>query len=241
MSGFKEINKTVIILAALLVAVGIASCGMFIGSSIKYFRNFNRYVEVKGLAERTVKADQASWQIGFSAAGNNLKEIYNTIENEQHTVTNFLLQQGFTNTEIQKQPINITDNYANFYGSTNAKLPRYSATAGINVISGTIDKITQAVQLTNQLVESGVVLNRNGVAYLYTGLNSIKASMLNEALANAKVAAEEFAKNSSSKLDKIRMASQGLFTITAPDTMLGDSESINKKVRVVTTVQFFLK
>jgi hypothetical protein len=65
--------------------------------------------------------------------------------------------------------------------------------------------------------------------------------MLDEALANAKVSATQFAQNSQSSLGKIKNATQGLFTITSPDSNMSDAASIDKKVRVVTTVQFFLE
>lgn len=227
--------------AALLLSVGIAVSGISIAYSIKYFRNFDRFVEVKGLAEKNVRANQASWQIGFTASGNNLKDIYSSVDKEQQVVTDFLIKQGFASSEIVKQPISVIDNYANSYGSSNAKLSQYNANAGINVNSSNIDKIANSVQLTNQLVEAGVIINNNNVVYLFTNLNQIKAGMLNEALSNAKIAADEFAKKSGSSLGKIKSASQGLFTITAEDNTANDNGSINKKVRVVTTVQFFLK
>lgn len=224
-----------------MLALGIAISGWFIANSVKYFRNFDRYVEVKGSAEQIVKSDRASWQIGLTVAGDNLKDIYNSINNQQQIVTQFLVANGFNGVDIEKQPVSIVDNYANAYSSNNTKLAKYTANTGINVATNDVDKVTHAVQLTSQLIESGVVLNSNNVTYSYIGLNTIKAKMLDDALANAKVSAEQFAKNSNSDLGKIKLASQGLFTITAPDQNMGDANSINKKVRVVTTVQFFLK
>lgn len=229
------------IVAAFVLALGIAVSGVSIACSIRYFRNFDRFVEVKGLAERSVIADQSSWQIGFTASGNNLKDIYNSVDKQQQLVTNFLIKQGFSSAEIVKQPISVVDNYANSYGGSNTKLSQYSANAGIVVTSKDIAKVSGGVQQTNQLVESGVIINNNNVVYQYTSLNQIKASMLNEALSNAKVAAGQFAQKSSSSLGKIKSASQGLFTISAEDSTSNDNASINKKVRVVTTVQFFLK
>lgn len=235
------INKFGSVGISLIIAIGISLSGFFIGNSIKYFKNFDRYVEVKGLAETSVKSNQANWQIGFTASGHDLKDIYNTIDNQQEAISGFLLSQGFTINEIQKQPVSITDNYANAY-SNNSKLAKYSANAGITVITKNPDKVTNAVQLTNKLVESGVVLNNNSVSYSFTELNNIKTSMLNVALSNAKIAAQQFATESQSHLGKIKNATQGLFTISSMDgNNNNDTSSIYKKVRVVTTVQFFLQ
>ena len=61
--------------------------------------------------------------------------------------------------------------------------------------------------------------------------------MIEEATKNARAAAEKFAKDSDSSLGKIKTANQGTFTI-------GDRDSNTpyiKKVRVVTSVTYYLK
>ncbi|MEJ1730404.1 hypothetical protein SMA90_29180, partial [Escherichia coli] len=58
-----------------------------------------------------------------------------------------------------------------------------------------------------------------------------------EATRNARAAAEKFAQDSNSKLGKIKNASQGQFTITDRD----ENTPFIKNVRVVTTVNYYLK
>ncbi len=72
--------------------------------------------------------------------------------------------------------------------------------------------------------------------FLFTGLNDIKPAMIEEATKNARKAAEQFAKDSGSKVGKIRSATQGLFTITDRDMNSPD----RKNIRVVTTVEYYL-
>ncbi|MFU8797304.1 MAG: SIMPL domain-containing protein [Gammaproteobacteria bacterium] len=230
------------IIAGLFIALGITGSGYLMGSSIKYFKNFDRYVEVKGLSERLVKSDLANWQIGFNLSGNELPHVYKDLDSAQQKVIAFLIKQGFDEAEIQKQTISIIDNYANAYSSgINEKLPRYTAMAGVTVTSKKVDTTVNALQGANSLVESGVLLSNNMVTYSYTDLNVIKTAMLNEALTHAKKAAQEFANNSNSSIGKIRQAGQGLFTIGNISGDYSEPASITKKVRVVTTVQYFLK
>jgi uncharacterized protein len=229
-------------LTALILALGIAVAGISISHAIKYFKNFDRYVEVKGLSERIVRSNQASWQVGFTASGDDLKNIYASINDQQKTITDFLVKNGFAAKDITKQPVSIYENTNVIpLDSSGKRAPKYSANAGINVSSNNVDSIMKTVQLTNQLVEAGVILNNNNVTYLYTNLNAVKAPMLDEALTNARVSASQFAAKSDSNIGKIRNANQGLFTITSPDPNIGDANSIDKRVRIVTTVQFFLK
>jgi hypothetical protein len=61
--------------------------------------------------------------------------------------------------------------------------------------------------------------------------------MIQEATKNARMAAQQFAEDSESKLGKIMWASQGQFTITDRDS---NTPHI-KKIRVVTSVNYSLK
>ena len=66
--------------------------------------------------------------------------------------------------------------------------------------------------------------------------------MLEEATQNARQAAEEFAKSSDSQVGKIKNANQGVFSILPREQTPGanESEQINKKIRVVSTVVYYL-
>lgn len=232
------------IISAILIAVGIIVTGIILASSIKYVKNADRYVEVKGLAEKTVKADQATWQVTFSASSADLKSLYEKIQTEQSTLIDFINNQHFTGASITKPPLSVRDNYADAASNATQNKQselRYTANATVIVMTSDVNKMADAVQNTNKLVESGVLINYSDISYLFNGLNSVKTDMLNDALANAKIAAEQFAKQSGSELGGIKSASQGLFAITAPDGSSYNNGTIDKKVRVVTTVRFILK
>jgi hypothetical protein len=71
------------VIGAIILALGIATSGHYIGSGIKFFRNFDRSVEVKGLAEQNVKSDLATWSINFSVSGDDLKALYQQVSLNQ--------------------------------------------------------------------------------------------------------------------------------------------------------------
>jgi hypothetical protein len=97
-----------------------------------------------------------------------------------------------------------------------------------------------AISRLTDLVGQEIVLNQNQyesqVQYLYTGLNSIKPTMIEQATVNARQAAEKFAIDSNSKVGKIKKATQGLFTIDDRDM----NTPYKKIIRVVTTVEYYL-
>ena len=93
-------TKFIYILSALFIAIGIALSGYFIGHSIVLRTTFDRYVSVKGLAERTAKADEADWQIIFNYASDDLSDLYKGTAHSQKVIKDFLLKEGFTEEEM---------------------------------------------------------------------------------------------------------------------------------------------
>jgi len=114
-----------------------------------------------------------------------------------------------------------------------------------------VNKIRDLAGRTGELIRKGLVLaDDTGPSYIFTKLNNIKPEMIAEATKNARKAAEQFAADSGSRVGKIRRAYQGVFSIEArdgaslpsPDGYMGDANlsAINKKVRVVSTVDYYL-
>lgn len=229
------------LLPALFLAIGIALAGFFISYSIYSSRMDDRNITVKGLAEKIVKANQATWVIQFNSANDDLAGIYQGIANSQTILKGFLENEGFETKNIALEPISIVDNQSTAYGNNDAKSKRYSATAGISLTTDQVDKVIAAIQKTGDLIQKGVVITQSTVNYEYTELNAIKPVMLDQATESARQAAESFAKNAHSKLGNIKNANQGLFTIGGLSENLSPGSSVMKKVRVVTTVQYYLQ
>jgi hypothetical protein len=255
-----ESDRSTIVASALLaigLILGLVFGGWLLGSQIKDVRLADRYVSVRGLAERTVKADLAIWPLSFREAGNDLKATYAKSEQDSQAVLQFLAAQGIPQSDITLGQASVTDTQANDYGGVRAP-NRYIVQQSITVRSKDVNKVAAAVQKTSTLIASGVVLGggpqygqQNSVSYVYTGLNSIKPEMITEATRSARTAAERFAADSGSKVGTIRQASQGLFSISSADAASAGEEtpggggqsnaSILQKVRVVTTIQYYLQ
>lgn len=229
-------KETTILIAAVILAVGMTLGGFFVGHGLASRNDFNRYVSVKGLAETSVKSDQAIWQMTVAYSANDLNSLYTGITNAQNAAKNFWLKEGFPAAQIDLQSASINDNQQ--YGGNNNG-PKYSALANLLLITDNVDAVKAASQQLNLLVKQNVVLNSSLITYNFNGLNQIKPQMLDAATKNAEAAAQAFARNSHSRLAGIRTASQGQFTIS-DDNNSGIS-SVMKKVRVVTTVDYFLK
>ena len=137
------------------------------------------------------------------------------------------------------------DAYADSYRDRDSIPARYTLNQTLTVRTNKVDLVNSTYPKIGDLVSKGVTFNSygNGVSYLFTELNSIKPAMLKEATQNARQAADEFALNSNSKVGKIRSANQGVFSILPREEIPDQSEreQVNKKVRVVSTVEYYLE
>ncbi len=227
--------KTIIVSLAILIA------GFFIGNMHKTGKKYDRYVQVKGLSEKEVKADLAVWPINISFAGNDLKSLKNQIEKQNEEVYNFFISQGFKENELTKGTTNIFDVQADRYNSNSMNREfRYVAKSEFTIRTANIPRLQNALSESLELISKGILLGSKNqwrpIEYMFTGLNKIKPSMIEEATKNAREVAEKFATDSNAKVGKIRVARQGLFTINDRDANTPEI----KIVRVVSTIDFQL-
>ena len=214
-----------------IVALSIVVFGILFLFAAKNFSNQGSYVEVKGLAEKIVKSDVAIWSINFEVKSNDIDKLYSDIAKNTSTIKSFLVEKGFEESEINVAPVNVyQDTYAN-------SLFRYNSNIQVSLYTNKVDLIRQASQDTLKLIKNGVTLSNNSITFEFSDINSIKPEMLSEAIANAKTSADQFAKESNSRIGKISRANQGVFDISEKDP--GSPEY--KKVRVVSSVRFLLK
>ncbi|MGR9107192.1 MAG: SIMPL domain-containing protein [Gammaproteobacteria bacterium] len=225
------------LILGLFLGSGLLACGYLIGGALEQNRAANRFVTVKGLAEREVRANLCIWPIGFNVTGNDLVEVQGSIAALEKTIIEFLNAQGFEAAGIYRSPPRITDYYAREYYGNNRPPNRYMAESTVTLRTENVEKARQVMQLSGDLVKAGVVLqDRFQPQYLYTDLNAIKPEMIAAATRNAREAAERFAEDSGTRIGALRKATQGLFTIEDRDNYSPDY----KHIRVVTTMEYFL-
>ncbi|KKT25117.1 MAG: hypothetical protein UW07_C0002G0006 [Candidatus Nomurabacteria bacterium GW2011_GWF2_43_8] len=210
--------------------------GVLLVFSVIFFfsaRNFSeqgKFVEVKGLSERIVKADVAIWSLNFESKSNDIDVLYTEIERNLVAIKGFLKEKGFEDSEINMAPVNI---YQDTYREA---LFRYNANVQLSVYTKKVDQVRSASKDTLLLVKKGVTLNGNSINFEFSDINSIKPEMLAEAIKNARMSAEQFARESGSSLGGISRGNQGVFDISDKDP--GSPEY--KKIRVVSTLRFLL-
>jgi hypothetical protein len=235
-----EFNNNSSIILGICLVVGLSSLGYLLGDAAIRFKEYERTVTVKGLSEREYKADIVIWPIQFSAASNDLEEMYKSIDASTEKIMSFLESAGIEVSEISYSSPAITDKSAQQYGNQPRAEFRYTASQTVTVYSRNIETVRNVMGKMSDLGKQGIVFTggnyQSQTEYIFTRLNEVKPKMIEEATRKAREVAEEFASDSNSTLGKIRTASQGQFSISARDK----NNPHIKKVRVVSTVAYYL-
>ena len=228
------------VIAALLIALGLVGAGWFASQGMERLRTADRYVTVKGSAERIVDADLVVWPLAHWVGGNDLADVQRRLDANTATIRGFFTGAGFKPGEIVVSPPRLEDRWAYAYGD-NRPPERFRYSTTVTLRTSNVANALSVLRRSGELVSRGVMLGAEGEAggpdFDYTQLNDIKPALIAEAAANARRSAEQFAKDSGARIGGIRSANQGVVDISNRDQ---GSPQV-KKVRVVTTVEYFLK
>lgn len=224
--------------SAAILALGMAVGGYLLGDGLTRARIADRSVTVRGLAEREVTADLATWALSYSATAPNLSAAQQSVAGDTAQIQAFFKQLGFPADAVQPTGVNVSSNVTN-------GIQRFTVRQRMTLRTRDIERAETAVRRQFELVRHGVELESGpGMTYSFTGLNQIKPAMVAEATKDARAAAQQFAKDSGTSVGGIKQATQGYFSISPRD---GDSggwgagDTPFKKVRVVTTIDFYLR
>lgn len=243
----KSLSKSIVL--GISILVGLLLLGFFIFKGLKTFSDKDRVVTVKGLAEMNMTATSSTIDISFSMSSDDLQGLIQQSDVKKNAIKSYLSQNGFG--DISVNNINVNDR-ERYYESqwengqmVQVKVDRYSVSQNLTVtyksVKETEDKASQIkLDLINKGLTSNVYTN-----YTFPELNSIKPQLIAESTKNARVAGEQFAKDSEAQLGKIKTASQGQITIAGNYYYEEESSEVPKepyiqKARVVSTIVFFL-
>ena len=241
MSERVEGNRNAIFIAALVLALGIIVGGYLLGDGMRRARLADRAVTMRGLAERNVTADLATWTISFTAQGTQLAPVQAEIEQDARTIANFFRGNGFPPEAITDAGGSVSQYFDSNRGENNVTVTRR-----VQLRTTDVARARRAYAQQFALIRNGVAVQEgSGMQYSFTRLNDIKPEMIAQATQDARRGAEQFARDSGTAVGGIRSATQGYFSIGARDGAsgeegMGGNDSPFQKVRVVTTIEFYL-
>ena len=230
------VRGAAVVVGSLLLALGIYAGGFFIGQGIANWNSGRRIIAVKGLSEREVPASVAVWTVSYVATGNDLEAINRKLSDSTKAVVTFLKGAGFNEKDMAVQPPALHDASMEPREKDVPPPPeRFRAEQSVLLRTAEVDLIKPALASASTLMVNGVLLTGGCQPnYVYNQLNEIKPTMIQEATKNARIAAEQFSRDSQTRLGKLRNASQGWFQVENRDVATPE----RKMVRVVVDVDY---
>jgi len=230
---------------AAILAVGVVGGSYLLGEGLHRLKGADPSVTVRGVAEREVVADLATWTISYAATAPDLSSAQASVDRDSQEIRAFFAGLGFPADALQPTGVNVATNKERD-ASGKVVATTFTVNQRMALRTNDIKRAESAVRRQFDLVRRGVMLEEgSGMAYTFTKLNAIKPDMIAEATRDARKGAEQFAKDSGSGVGGIKSATQGYFEVTARDGDSGGgwgvSDTPYKKVRVVTTIDFYLR
>jgi hypothetical protein len=238
-------GRAVLLGAVAIFAVGLTTSGYALGDGFRRYKLAEqRTVTVRGVSERDVTADLATWSISFAHEGTELGSVQNSVDQQARSVRAFFQRAGFRPADVTDSDVSLsrsqpTDRDGNPVGPETVTVRR-----SLQLRTGDVMKARAAYAAQAQLLRAGVELSGSNISYTFTGLNELKPDMIAEATRNARRSADQFARDSGASVGQIKTASQGYFSVGARDGEdcedCGSSGGSTpfQKVRVVTTIDY---
>jgi hypothetical protein len=237
-----------LLIAAAILALGLVLGGWLLGNGVARVRLADRAVTVRGLAERDVVADLATWTIAYTATGTEIAPVQAKIDQDTAAIRRFLARFGFGDSDVLMAGVSVNQWVDNnpAYGPDGRR--NVTVRQRLQLRTTKVMAARRAAAAVSELVRAGVAVEEgSNVVYSFTGLEKVKPAMIAQATRDARRGAEQFAKDSGADLGGIRHAAQGYFSIGSRDgdaggegRPAGGGDTPFQKVRVVTTVDFYL-
>lgn len=236
-------NRSVLLGAVAIFALGLTTSGYVLGDGLRRAKMAERSVTVRGVSERDVTANLATWSINFSHKGTDLGTVQQSVEAQARAVRAFLQRAGFKPGEVTDSDISLSRES----DPDDVTAPdRLIVRRTIQLRSNDVMRVRRAFAEQAELLRAGVEMSGSDVSYVFTKLNDLKPEMIAEANQNARRSAEQFAHDSGASVGAIKTASQGYFSVgprdgeQCEDCGSSGSTSPYQKVRVVTTIDYDL-
>jgi hypothetical protein len=238
-------SRAVLLGAVAIFAVGLTTSGYALGDGLRRSKMAeHRSVTVRGVSERNVTADLATWSVSFSHEGAELAPVQRSVDQQASATRTFFRRSGFRPDEVTDSDVSLSREQPRDREGHPVGPQKLTVSRSIQLRTSDVMKVRAAYARQAELLRDGVELSGSNISYTFTGLNGLKPEMIAEATRNARRSAEQFARDSGVDVGRLKSASQGYFSVGARDgedcedcSSSGGSTPF-QKVRVVTTIDY---
>lgn len=237
-------SRAVLLGAAAIFSMGMTTSGYVLGDGLRRAKMAERTVTVRGVSERDVTADLATWTVDFSQQGSDLAQAQQSVDRQAQAVRAFFLRAGFSSDEVTDSDVSVTHQRSTDQEGKAVGPEKLTVKRSIQLRTEDVIRARAAFARQAELLRDGVELSGSNITYTFTRLNELKPQMIAEADRNARRSAEQFAHDSGADVGRIKTASQGYFSVgprdgeECDDCNSSGGSSPFQKVRVVTTIDY---
>ena len=227
-----------ITLACLTAIVSV----LILANTYKNRHRSDDVILVTGLGKKDFKSDLVIWSGNFSKTGRTLKETSQELQVDKEIVRQYLVDQGVKPDQIVYSALNIQEDYQTIYFENGGIKERifkgYILHQTVRIESDEVDNIEKISRSVTELIEKGINFYSAAPEYYYTKLSELKIEMVAAATEDARIRAEQIAKNANAEIGDLRYAKMGIFQIIAQnsneDLSWGGTFNTSSKMKTAT-------
>lgn len=204
-------------------------------------------VSVRGTAQRNIKADRAVWKLSVSQSAETAAAAIAGVSTGVDQVVKFMKSNDVADDEIVFGSITSFANKEYIDGNSTGRILSYEASREVIIRMDDVDKVASLAADLGEVLALGVNIYTGGPEYYLDALESLRPTLLAEAMTDAKLRAETLLGAVDGKIGKVRSVSSGPFQVTARDSTNVESggyyetASIEKTVVATVLVEFATK
>ncbi|MBQ0008315.1 MAG: SIMPL domain-containing protein [bacterium] len=203
-------------------------------------RTFNgRTISVRGVATRIVQADYATGYFNLNCEGSTPLEAKNAVKVYCDSIVSFARTCGIPSSSINVEPAEVEIQHV--WNDERIISTYYTASTRVDfyVEGEDVLKLNDLDLRHDYLIDMGVMVSYSNFTYSFSddALTKIKPEMITTATENARIAAEQLAKDNNCHVGDIVSAQQGYFEVGS----IEGRPDYEKQVRVVNNAEFYLE
>lgn len=208
--------------SAIIFGIAIVASSIFLGNAYVNRNRAEGEIRVTGLGKADFSSDLIVWEGHYAAENRNLKQAYFTLEENKKVIQNYLSEKGINKEKLVFSAVSTNENNKPIYSSDGGYMGEefvgYRLSQSIQIESQEVDKVERISREITELLNQGVQVYSEAPRYYYTKLADLKLEMISKATEDARLRAENIARNSGGKLGGLESAKMGVFQITGQNS-----------------------
>jgi uncharacterized protein len=227
-----------------LLAIGIAFVlvAHIVAGTVRDVRHTRDTLSVTASARVPISANLVKWSLTVATDAASTAPAARRLRRESGLVRKFLLAAGLPADAISASVVASQEVVIRL--PHRRRRVRYRVSQQLEVRTKQIDVVEAAATRVGALLEQGVEVSADPLAYLSTELAQAKLTALERATAEARHRAEILARGLGGKLGRMRSSTQGVYQVTPRDSTdvsdygINDTSSRDKDVNAVVSATF---